>query len=178
MKHVGRAALGALAAAMLSACGAAPKASPTTVASNDDVRTDASGPAKAKPSNTKIVVKAVGLRNRKGSLLVLVHDAEEGFPGDAKKAIRQARVSLGSVPKDQPPAIVFSGLPRKPVAVAVFHDENDNRSLDTSFIGIPTEGIGASNDAQGMFGPPDWDDAKVRLVHPSSEIEVELVYFL
>jgi uncharacterized protein (DUF2141 family) len=35
-----------------------------------------------------------------------------------------------------------------------FHDENENKKLDTNWIGIPTEGFGFSNNVWGTFGPP------------------------
>ena len=45
-------------------------------------------------------------------------------------------------------------------AVSVFHDENGNGKLDTGFMGIPSEGFGASNDAPEKFGPPKYADAR------------------
>jgi uncharacterized protein (DUF2141 family) len=44
--------------------------------------------------------------------------------------------------------------------VSVFHDENSNGKIDRNFMGIPKEGVGASNDAEGRFGPPKFDDAR------------------
>jgi hypothetical protein len=38
-----------------------------------------------------------------------------------------------------------------------FRCENSNGKLDTNFVGIPREGVGASNDAKGHFGPPKFD---------------------
>jgi hypothetical protein len=36
---------------------------------------------------------------------------------------------------------------------------NDNKKLDTNWIGIPSEGTCTSNNAKGRFGPPKWKDA-------------------
>ena len=41
----------------------------------------------------------------------------------------------------------------------LFSIENSNGKLDTSFMGIPHEGVGASNNAKGHFGPPKFDAA-------------------
>ena len=38
-----------------------------------------------------------------------------------------------------------------------FHDENNNKKLDTNWLGIPTEGFGFSNNARGTFGPPAFE---------------------
>lgn len=158
----------------LVACSSGPREMPSATA--------ASSPAAAAPARAghvvsapavDLVVNVGGLRSRSGSLLVLVHDTEEGFPGDADTAVREATVRLGA----SPPRAEFEDLPAGDYAVAVFHDENDNRALDTGWFGIPTEGLGASNDAQGSFGPPDFEDARFRLVHERSEVEVRVVYF-
>ena len=34
--------------------------------------------------------------------------------------------------------------------------------FDTNFLGIPTENYGFSNNARGLFGPPNWEDAKFK----------------
>jgi uncharacterized protein (DUF2141 family) len=44
-------------------------------------------------------------------------------------------------------------------AIAAFHDENSNGRMDRNFLGIPTEGTAASNDATGRLGPPHFNDA-------------------
>jgi uncharacterized protein (DUF2141 family) len=38
--------------------------------------------------------------------------------------------------------------------MAVIHDENMNGKLHTNWLGIPAEGYGFSNDAQGVVGAP------------------------
>lgn len=38
----------------------------------------------------------------------------------------------------------FAGIPRGRYGVAVFHDENDNRKVDTNALGLPKEGYGFS----------------------------------
>lgn len=37
-----------------------------------------------------------------------------------------------------------------------FHDMNNNKKLDTYWIGAPKEGFGFSNNAKGTFGFPDF----------------------
>ena len=39
-----------------------------------------------------------------------------------------------------------------------FHDENNNKKIDTYWIGAPKEGVGFSNNAKGKFGPPQFED--------------------
>jgi uncharacterized protein (DUF2141 family) len=52
-------------------------------------------------------------------------------------------------------------VPPGAYAIMLIDDENNNGKLDTNFLGIPSEGCGASNGAAGgPFGGPKWDDAK------------------
>jgi uncharacterized protein (DUF2141 family) len=56
------------------------------------------------------------------------------------------------------------------------HDENNNGKLDVNFLGIPTEGVGASNDAKAMFGPPTFDAAKFVVAAPGASRTIRIVY--
>lgn len=45
--------------------------------------------------------------------------------------------------------------------VMVLHDEDENGNMDANWVGIPEEGVGASNGASGgPSGGPSWSDAK------------------
>jgi uncharacterized protein (DUF2141 family) len=59
--------------------------------------------------------------------------------------------------------------------VAVFHDENGNGKLDRNFIGIPKEGVGASNNRRHAMGPPTWDESKFA-VSGRVTLKIELRY--
>jgi uncharacterized protein (DUF2141 family) len=54
------------------------------------------------------------------------------------------------------------------LAAAAYHDENGNNRMDSNFIGIPTEGTGASNNAESPFGPPKFRDARFSFPKTSS----------
>lgn len=49
-------------------------------------------------------------------------------------------------------------LPYGKYAIAVFHDENQNLKLDKSILGWPVEKYGFSNNARGVFGPPELNE--------------------
>ncbi len=107
------------------------------------------------PTGTMSVVVR-GLRNSDGNVLFVLFDDADAFPGDDRGAVRRAKRPIqGSVAK-----AVWTNVPHGTYAVAVVHDENDNEALDTNFLGMPKEGIGASNNAKARMGPPKWKDAK------------------
>jgi uncharacterized protein (DUF2141 family) len=53
----------------------------------------------------------------------------------------------------------FSGVPAGDYAISAFHDEDDDKELDTGLFSIPKEGYCASRNAFRRFGPPRWRDA-------------------
>ena len=62
-------------------------------------------------------------------------------------------------------------------AVQAFLDENDDRVINRSFFGIPTEGLGFSNDAPFRFGPPNFGDAAFSLGAGGGRIRLTLRYY-
>jgi uncharacterized protein (DUF2141 family) len=60
-------------------------------------------------------------------------------------------------------------------AISVMHDANDNKELDSNMFGIPKEGFGFSNDAMGMFGPPDFKKASFQY-SGKNEVVINLRY--
>ncbi len=59
--------------------------------------------------------------------------------------------------------ISFKNLDIGTYSFKYFHDENDNKKLDTYWVGAPKEGYGFSNNAKGKFGPPDFDKTTFKL---------------
>ena len=103
-----------------------------------------------------VEVKVEGLRSSDGSIRYSLFGAAEGYPQDGSKAVRK-----GSAPIAEKASVFqIKDLTPGPYAISVIHDENNNEKLDTGLFGIPTEGIGASNNAKGSFGPPKFEDAR------------------
>ncbi len=69
---------------------------------------------------------------------------------------------------------VVPDVPYGEYAVRAYHDANGNGKLDTNMVGFPKEPYAFSNGARGRFGPPSWDDAKVRVGEPAPRIELTL----
>lgn len=68
----------------------------------------------------------------------------------------------------------FSNIPFGNYAVKTYHDKNENGELDTNFLGIPTEDYGFSNNADGTFGPPDFEEAMFEFKIDQQIIEIVL----
>jgi len=73
--------------------------------------------------------------------------------------------------------VTVPGLPPGVYAVQSYLDENDDGKINRGLLGLPTEGIGFSNDAPMRFGPPSFDDAAIRLGPAGRAVSLRLRYF-
>jgi uncharacterized protein (DUF2141 family) len=126
----------------------------------------------APPQGGVIHVDIVGVRNNKGQVLCALYASADGFPKDSHKAIRRDTSSIS----EKRGSCEFSGIEPGTYAVSVFHDENSNGKLDTNFLGIPREGVGASNDARGHMGPPKFDAAKFQFAGGRLNLKITINY--
>lgn len=62
--------------------------------------------------------------------------------------------------RDNTAVCVFTNVRPGVYGISAYHDENGNNKLDTNVVGMPTEDYGASRNARGTFGPPNFADAK------------------
>ena len=113
-----------------------------------------------------------GLRTDKGQVICSLYSSAEGFPKNDKKAIARRTAPIANRHGD----CEFVGIQPGTYAVSVFHDENSNGRLDTNFLGIPREGVGASNGAKGHFGPPSFHDASFGYFGGYMDLKVVLTY--
>ena len=97
-----------------------------------------------------IRVEIVGLRNDNGHVVCALYSSAVDFPKKMEKAVARA----DSVISNRHAVCDFPRVAPGSYAISVIHDENSNGKLDTNLMGIPREGVGASNDAKGHFGPP------------------------
>lgn len=119
-----------------------------------------------------ITVTVTGMRNASGSIVVAVWDQASGFPTKSRKA---KRIHIGKIDGGKS-TIKLAGYVPGTYALSVFHDENNNGELDTNFIGIPKEGVGASNNPKGRMGPPKFKDAAFELGADDLRHRIKLTY--
>ena len=110
----------------------------------------------AQEETFNLTVNISGLESNKGTLLVGLYNSEESF---LKK---QFKGDLSKI-ENKKSVVVFKNIPKGEYAISFVHDENDNKKMDTNFLGIPKEDYGCSNNARGFMGPPKYKDAKFNL---------------
>lgn len=119
-----------------------------------------------------IRVVVTDMESTGGMVGVALFTSDKGFPDKPEKAMRSTVRRAGS---DQC-EFIFEGVPCGTYAVSVLHDENGNGKMDKTFIGIPKEGFGVSNNPRIKYGPPSFDDARFDLGE-AVELSVAMNYF-
>jgi len=114
-----------------------------------------------------LTVVITGLENNKGNVRVGLYNSKENYDGGGK-AYKGVKVFI----KNKKAAFKFDKVPYGIYAIKVYHDENTNDMIDTNSFGIPTEAYGFSNNANGVYGPADYKDAKFLFNKNKMSIEI------
>ena len=99
-----------------------------------------------------------GVSSNKGNICVAIYKDQNSFlKFDRVYKIGSEQAKKGST------LVQINDIPKGSYAVAVFHDENGNRKLDTNMFGIPKEPIAFSKGKMKMFGPPKFDECRFQI---------------
>ena len=101
-----------------------------------------------------LVVRVVGLQAPIGAVGCALFSDATGFPLDNTGA-QQQWVPAGG----ESVTCRFAGLKPGRYAVAIAHDLNGNRRVDTNLLGMPTEQWGVSNAVRPTLRAPRYDEA-------------------
>ncbi|MDX1651480.1 MAG: DUF2141 domain-containing protein [Brumimicrobium sp.] len=122
-----------------------------------------------KEETNTITIKVKGISEVKGTIMLAFYENSKDFM-NTEKADLAKEIAV----KSSEMTITFSGLKNgKTYAFGIYHDKNNNRKLDTNFLGIPQEKYAFSKNAMGTFGPPDFDEASF-VSKPNQQMEVSL----
>ncbi len=128
--------------------------------------------AACQSSDGEIEVRVDAVRSSAGSIVaVLYGDNPADFLKKGKRLDRvfePAREGLVSVCLTAPAPGVY--------AVAVYHDENGNEKFDKTWIGLPDEGYGISNNPKIFISAPAFDEAKFEAFNGSTVIDIVVGY--
>lgn len=98
--------------------------------------------------NPVLKISIKGFENNKGTLMLEVLTPQ-------KKAVKRLMQPI----TNKQVVIELNDLAAGQYSVRVFHDENDNKKLDTGMFGIPKESWGMSNNVKAIMGPPDFNES-------------------
>ena len=104
--------------------------------------------------SAELVIKILNIEENNGLIHFAIYDKPEFFPENEGKKIGFKK-KITELINDQ---VTITDLEESFYAVAIYHDKNSNNKFDT-FLSIPQEKFGFSNDAKVFFGPPSFDEA-------------------
>lgn len=124
--------------------------------------------------NGTIIITVTNFKSQKGLVLCCLNNKEDGFPGKQNKAVSCQKIGItGSTMQ-----LTFLNVLPGTYAVAAYHDENNDGTLNTNFLGIPKEGVGVSNNKMRTFSAPKYNDAKFVLpANGEIKMEIKLKYY-
>ncbi len=130
--------------------------------------------AAAADSPGALTVKMAGFRNDDGVAQVLLFRGKDGFPKDYKKTyqIITSSITNGASKAE------FTGLPPGSYAVSVLHDDNWTGKMETNWLGIPKKGVGTSNNASTIIGPPSYKASSFDVNTGTKTITIKIKYYL
>lgn len=119
-------------------------------------------------------LKIEGIANTKGVIQLAVWDSSAGFPQDYEKAalLKTFQINQTGVQVEN---LELTGAEPGKIAIALYHDENEDVVLNTNFFGIPREGFGFSNNPVIRFGPPSFEEVTFNS-QEVKEISVKINY--
>jgi uncharacterized protein (DUF2141 family) len=99
-----------------------------------------------------IILRVTGAANDQGSIKIAIYENEESF-NDPDSAFATSSLALENGQATW--VIPIAGVPER-IAIAAYHDENEDQQLTLNRLGIPTERYGFSRNARGLTGPPSF----------------------
>ncbi len=124
------------------------------------------------PGTGNLTIIVQHLRNSKGQIGLSLYQSSDGFPNHPEKALATVFIKAHADSVEY----TFSNIKPGTYAAAAFHDENGDKKVNATLLGIPKEGIGVSNNVKGRFGPPKFDDAKFYFSHATQTVTIFLTY--
>ena len=106
----------------------------------------------------ELLVRVSGIASAAGEIGCSLFPAGAGFPMDHRTA-RQVWTPADT----QGVSCRFADVGEGRWAVAVSHDLNGNRKVDTNLFGLPTEAWGVSNNARPALRAPRFDEAAFKV---------------
>jgi uncharacterized protein (DUF2141 family) len=118
-----------------------------------------------------LTVRVTNVQGRDGVIVARLYADAKGFPSDPQTAAAEARVEAAATV-----SLSMRGLTPGRFALVVIHDRNGDGVMEKTFLGLPEEGYGLSNNPRPLL-VPRFDDARFELKDGQNQIEVALVYY-
>ncbi|WP_193199499.1 DUF2141 domain-containing protein [Nostoc sp. MG11] len=123
--------------------------------------------------NGKLAVEIDGLKNKQGQVCVSIFASSQGFPNNRDRVLQKQCTKI----TDTPLLVNFENLKAGNYAVAVIHDQNNDRTLNRNGLGMPIEGFGFFRNPEVRTSAPKFGEAAFLVAGPNTNIQIQLKYF-
>ncbi|MEQ8471883.1 MAG: DUF2141 domain-containing protein [Marinoscillum sp.] len=107
---------------------------------------------------SQLTLEVKEIKELKGTLRIAVYDSEATHLDEETIAFYK------EVPVTETGSMTIElDLPDGTYSIAIYHDLNNDKKLNTNLVGIPKEPYGFSNNVMGTFGPPSFEAARVMI---------------
>lgn len=120
----------------------------------------------------ELAVRVTNIDALPGSIVARLYASERGFPTDPKAASGEAMVPVSGTSAE----LAITGVPPGRYALIVIHDENGDGLMEKTFLGLPEEGYGLSNNPRPLLAPR-FADGVFEIKDGPNALEVALVYY-
>lgn len=120
-------------------------------------------------SAAELVVRISGLAEPLGQVRCSLFADANGFPMNTSSArvIALAADAKGVTCR-------FADVAEGSYAVAIGHDLNGNKRVDTNFVGMPTEQWGVASNARPSLRAPRFDEAMFKVAADAMEVVIDI----
>ena len=108
--------------------------------------------------SAELTIRILNIEEKTGFIHFAIYDNPEFFPENEGKKLGFKEEVKNLINNE----IIIGDLEESYYAVAIYHDKNSNDEFDT-FLSIPQEKFGFSNDAKVFLGPPSFDESSFYL---------------
>ena len=120
----------------------------------------------------RVVLDVKNIENASGNVIAMVYGDSPHEWMEKEQFLVRKRV----IAKQHAVEICFAVPNPGYYAIVVYHDENGNQTFDKSFLGLPKEGFGFSNNPKLSMKPPQHEDVAFLVQSGTTTIDVKLSY--
>ncbi|MEL6719579.1 MAG: DUF2141 domain-containing protein [Bacteroidota bacterium] len=117
-----------------------------------------------------LILEVENIEVAKGHIWFGVYDSEQSFLNEEKAVA----IFGEAVEREGTLQIKFNEIPFGTYAIAVFHDVNNNGTLDQTFVGIPKEPFAFSQSLKSKWRAPEYEEMKFSFNQANQRLKFKL----
>ena len=127
-----------------------------------------------KAGDDSLKVEITNVNNFEGNVVIALYQQEGNFP---HRPFKKFDVDKGALKNGRLEYLIPQILPGV-YAIALLDDKNENRKMDKTWLGLPKEGYGFSNNAKpSLTGAPSFEKCTFSIGEDEVVLKIEMQYF-